>query len=65
MAHYVLIETADGELEDLLTYCSDSCAKTSELYAGWNGCHELEFDSLCDNCGELITGVNRNEHFTY
>lgn len=58
MAHFVIIEDTQGDLEDLLTYCSDFCAKTSAHYAGWFGCMEASFDTDCPNCGKFIKGVN-------
>ena len=57
MAHFVFIDDAYGDLIDLHTYCSDTCAWTDDAYAGWNGAHELEFDSYCDNCNKTIPGT--------
>jgi hypothetical protein len=42
VAHFVLIEDAKGELNDIEVYCSDNCAQTSPSYAGWYGCMEVE-----------------------
>ena len=57
MAHFVLIEDADGDLIDLAVYCSDFCAKTSAAYAGWYGAQEVEFDTECVNCGTTVHGA--------
>ena len=48
MAHMLLIEDIDGDVEDGHYVCSDSChrtlANTLEVaYKGWLGCIELEF----------------------
>jgi hypothetical protein len=56
MSHLVLIDDAQGDLVDVRTYCSDFCAQSDDAYAGWNGCNELEFDTPCDECGNLIKG---------
>lgn len=59
MAHFVLLEDAKGELEDVEVYCSDNCAQTSPKYAGWYGCMEVEFDTQCsrEGCETLVHGV--------
>jgi hypothetical protein len=54
MAHLVIVEQ-DGETVDAEYYCSDTCAKTSRHYAGWNGCVEVE-GGVCDACGEVLEG---------
>lgn len=56
MAHAVFIDDAYGDLIDLRSYCSDSCAQTDNAYAGWNGSIDFEFDVECDNCNTLIPG---------
>ena len=56
MAHFVCVDDADGELVDVRTYCSDFCAAHDDLYAGWNGAHEIEFDAVCNQCGTVVVG---------
>lgn len=57
MAHFVIVEDSQGELIDLEVHCSDYCAKTSTSYAGWYGAQEVEFDTNCTNCGEVVKGA--------
>ena len=57
MAHFVLIEDAQGELVDVEVYCSDFCARQSSCYAGWYGAQEVEFDTKCTLCGEVVKGA--------
>lgn len=61
--HYHFIEDEKGDLIEVLEFCSDSCNRehNGEDYAGWNGCHEAEFDTLCTNCRVEIKGFRRNE----
>lgn len=54
MSHLVPIEDSNGELVEVHYYCSDSCAKTDPLYAGWYGCHETTGPEVCLACGESI-----------
>jgi hypothetical protein len=54
--HEVYVEDENGELIDVLPYCSDACARTDENYAGWAGAHETEFTTWCMNCGVVIGG---------
>lgn len=61
MAHHHYIQSPDGDLVDLRTFCSDPChkdwcASRNAVYEGWNGSHEVEFDTFCDLCGSLIHG---------
>jgi pyridoxal/pyridoxine/pyridoxamine kinase len=56
MAHYVEI-VVDDEMIDAVVFCSDFCAKSHEAYNGWNGCYELDFDTPCNGCGDLISGI--------
>lgn len=60
MAHFVIVEDAQGELIDLEVYCSDFCAKTSNSYAGWYGAQEVEFDTVCarEYCESVIHGAS-------
>lgn len=54
--HLVIIEDAIGDAVDANIYCSDWCAQTDDAYAGWNGCHELDYTSACANCYRPIEG---------
>lgn len=56
VAHLVIIEDTDGELEDIHYYCSDYCAQSDNGYGGWNGANELESCEPCESCGALIEG---------
>lgn len=56
MAHLILIEEPSGDLIDIEVYCSDYCAETSTSYNGWNGAHEIEFDTKCLNCDAVVHG---------
>lgn len=51
VAHLVIIEDANGELEDVHYYCSDYCAQSDPLYGGWNGAHEVHTVEVCASCG--------------
>ena len=60
--HLHLIEDQEGQLVDAIDLCSDFCHKdycdTNHLeYRGWNGCNESEFNTTCEECGDLIEGV--------
>ena len=54
MAHIVLKSDSEGQIVDLVHYCSDTCAKTDEDYAGWYGAHEIPREEtkpiLCAYC---------------
>jgi hypothetical protein len=63
MAHYHFVEDDGGDVVDVRTFCSDWCHRTwcernSATYGGWNGCHEQEFSTVCEECEEEIEGVN-------
>lgn len=63
MAHKIIIEdAATGDTVDVHYYCSDTCAKESEHYAGWYGAQEIEEGQLCQSasCGEYIEGTLQN-----
>ena len=62
MANLVLVEDGTGELVDVNVYCSDYCAQTDPLYAGWYGCADVEFDTACASCGNFIDGETENEY---
>mgnify|MGYP003627665358 FL=1 len=60
--HLHLIEDANGQLVDVVELCSDSCHQyycdSHDLeYRGWYGCCEAEFNTTCEECGDLIEGV--------
>lgn len=61
MAHLVTIDDAQGDIIDAIVFCSDFCAKTHKAYAGWSGCHELQFDEGCAFCGVVVRGVEEGE----
>jgi hypothetical protein len=54
--HQHLVEGEDGDIEDALYYCSDSCHRdhTGEDYNGCNGCNEVMAPEWCTNCGDEI-----------
>ena len=54
MANITLIEDSNGDLIDLEYFCSDSCAKFSDYYAGWYGCFELHYPETCKTCGVAL-----------
>ena len=61
-AHYHELDDDQGDLVDLVTLCSDWCHRcwcdgNDAIYGGWNGCHELEFQDSCAQCGVVIPGV--------
>lgn len=57
MASLVFIEDTNGDTIEANIYCSNACASTDKLYAGFNGCHELEYNEVCRNCNEIILGT--------
>ena len=61
MAHIVAINDKKGDIVDAVVYCSDYCAKTHKQYAGWNGCHELNFDAGCAFCGVILRGLEEGD----
>ena len=52
--HIVIIEDEHGNTEDVVTFCSDSCARTHPAYAGWHGAHEASPGDVCESCGEEL-----------
>ena len=62
MAHIHPIEDAQGDLVDLVYFCSDSCNRqhSGEAYTGWYGCVELEVSNECANCGAILRGIEDN-----
>jgi hypothetical protein len=58
--HYHFIEDTEGDVVDLVAYCSDFCHREDQGddYRGWNGCHEgSNYDEECANCGEILHGL--------
>lgn len=58
LSNVIQVEDANGDLVDLLYFCSDLCAKQNADYAGWDGCHELYTAETCETCGTLLTFIN-------
>lgn len=56
--HIVFHTDDQGDTIDASYYCCDPCARTDNDYAGWNGCHETEHRTYCENCGVVIGGFN-------
>ena len=56
MAHAVLHEDENGQLEDVTYYCSDRCARTDGGYAGWYGCVDPSTTEACPSCGTVMEG---------
>lgn len=53
--HVVIIEDSKGDAVDARYYCCDTCAREDPMYAGWNGCHDLEHEyEECAACGEVL-----------
>jgi len=57
MAHLVFPINGDTTEDNLEIFCSDFCAQTSQNYNGWNGCHEILQNELCNHCNEIIKGL--------
>lgn len=58
MAHLGYIEDNQGDIIDLVIYCSDFCNKIhNKNYEGWNGCHELRISQPCECCGVIVEGI--------
>jgi len=62
--HYHHIEDVDGELFDLVPFCSDSCHRSwceanDETYDGWFGCQEgSDGVEWCIECGVVAGGLD-------
>lgn len=56
--HEMWIDDENGDLIDAVPFCCDNCHHdyAGNSYAGWNGCHETEFTTYCQNCGVVIPG---------
>jgi len=60
--HMHYIEDEQGDVVDIVAYCSDYCHREGEGedYQGWNGCHEgADYDQECANCGDSIPGLEK------
>ncbi|KKM23519.1 hypothetical protein LCGC14_1614390 [marine sediment metagenome] len=57
--HYHYIEDSNGDLVDLIPYCSDTCHRLDQgdSYQGWNGCHESQSSERCTYCDDPIRGI--------
>ena len=52
MVHQILIfDDENVDVVDVEYFCSDYCARESEDYDGWSGCHELHYPQKCQSCG--------------
>lgn len=66
--HYHHVENSDGELVDLIAFCSDAChrdycADHGLEYGGWNGCQEgSDYVEFCAACGVVAGGKFECEH---
>lgn len=54
MSHLTYITDHRGDVVDMHYYCSDGCAMSDPLYAGWNGCYELHSAEWCGSCGVAL-----------
>ena len=59
MAHLTYIEDKDGDVVDVEVYCCDYCARGSDYYSGWNGCHEISSSEPCVSCGDTVVGLEQ------
>ena len=57
MAHITHIEDKAGDVVECEYYCSDSCARQSQRYKGWNGCHELHTVEFCQACNVELYAI--------
>lgn len=62
MSHYFPIEDVEGNLVDVVPFCSDWCHRNwceqnGEQYGGWNGCYEHDHTVMCEFCGEVMPGL--------
>jgi hypothetical protein len=58
--HMHFIEDEQGDVVDIVPYCSDYCHREGEGddYQGWNGCREgADYDQACAYCGEKLEAV--------
>jgi hypothetical protein len=63
MSHYFPIEDVEGNLVEVVPFCSDWCHRdwcrqTGNEYKGWNGCHEHDQVEECANCGDIMLGLD-------
>ena len=59
--HIHFIEDKNGDTIDANFYCSSYCheLKEEDNYKGWNGCHEIDHDTPCNNCNKTIKGIEQ------
>ena len=60
--HIYDVEEGHGDVTGRYEFCSNSCHqmwifKSPFEWAGWNGCHESEFGTHCDECGTRVPGA--------
>jgi len=57
--HIEYITDKNNDIIDANYYCSDYChkVKSKDNYEGWNGCHEIDEDTQCNNCNKKINGT--------
>ena len=65
--HLYMVEDTDGNLVDVIEFCSDSChrawcAERNVPYEGWNGCHEFNAPVQCQCCGQWNNGNGEGWH---
>lgn len=61
MVHQILIfDDENVDVVDVEYFCSNTCARESEDYAGWSGCHELHHQEKCKSCGKELHHENEN-----
>jgi hypothetical protein len=63
MAHKHDINGPDGDILDRVYFCDDYCHRSwcqnqNIDFNGWDGCHELEYDTPCDACDATIYGID-------
>ena len=59
--HFFEVDDQNGDLLDLIPFCSDWCHRSwcvsgGGVYDGWNGAHEVEYSTVCAWCQEKIVG---------
>jgi hypothetical protein len=66
--HYHHVEDENGQLVDVIPFCSDSCNRAyceahGLEYQGWNGCQEgSDYVSFCAHCGVVAGGQYECDH---
>ncbi len=69
MTHHHYINEENGDLADIIVFCSDSCHQDYDRdhdlrYDGWNGAHEsADYNEYCASCGVIAgCGPESCEH---